>query len=145
MPQAEVHGQHRAHVPVVDQLLRHALLRRPRVKDRPNRGKRPVLDQRREVTVRQGLTHALKPSGAEVLRVVCGLRQVRLAAYLPSSFNPPRRLDRDATRDHDGPLHLPALVGHRYTSTRPRHVEHVGPQYLALVDQHRMRVETLDG
>ena len=74
MTQAEVHGQHRAHVRVVDGLDRDAALRRPRMKHRPNRGQRPILDEGHEVAVAQRLTHALKPSGPEVLRVVCALR-----------------------------------------------------------------------
>ena len=74
MTQAEVHGQHRAHVRVVDGLDRDAALRRPRMEHRPNRGQRPILDQRSEVTVAQRLTHALKPSCPEVLRVLRRLR-----------------------------------------------------------------------
>ena len=42
-------------------------------------------------------------------------------------------------------MDTPGHVRDRYASTRPRHVEHVGAQHLALVDQHGMGVEPFDG
>ena len=145
MAQAEVHREHHAVLAVVDRHLCYALLGLPRVEDRAHRWKWAVLNEGRIVSFTERLAHALKPARPEVPCVLGRLRQVRLAPDLPRSLHPPRRLDRDAAGNDDRTMNTPGHVRDRYASTRPRHVEHVRPQHLALVDQHGVRVQALDG